>query len=140
MPTPFTDEASENSPCLSPSFSLVVSFSLTPLSTKYFKGQCLTAKAKGLVWFLSSSLYFLSVSFPFVCFLVFSTVSSCITYWFFFPSPPLPLRVHVSSPIVFHCEVVGRINCLSWPESCEITLGRGGHCFEWYSIECNAIV
>lgn len=30
--------------------------SLTPLPTKYFKGQCLTAKAKGLVWFLSPLL------------------------------------------------------------------------------------
>lgn len=68
--------------------------SLTPLPTKYFKGQCLTAKAKGLVWFLSSlsMLWFLSLSSPFVCFPVSSSLSFLLHFCCFsFYSPPSSL-------------------------------------------------
>lgn len=143
----FTDEALEYSACLSPSFSFVVTLSLTPLSRKYFKGQCLTAKAKVLHWFLSpSSLLF--ISFLFVCFRVyfiyFITISFPLHhfFWFSFYLNLSSLGVCVSLQYFnfFTVRLLEGEIASSWQESGEITLRRGGDCFEWCSMECNAIV
>lgn len=113
------------------------------LSTKHFKGQRLTVKAKGLVWFLSPS-FLLYIHVFSLCLLpcLFCLSPPASLFYFSFHLPPVLLWVCVSSLVVFffYCEIVGRRNCLSWPESGEITLRRGGDCFEWCSMECNAIV
>lgn len=139
----FTDEALEHSPCFSPSFSFVVSLFLTPLSTKYFKGQCLTAKAKVLHWFLSpSSLLF--ISFLFVCFRVSTSISFPLHHFFWFSFyltlSSLGVCVCLRSFFFFTVRLLEREIASSWPESGEITLRRGRDCFEWCSKECNAIV
>lgn len=82
-------------------------------TTKCFKGQCLPAKAEGLVWFLSGFSLLLAMSFLCVCFPITSPVCFLASP-FFFPSTPACLPNPSSHS---HCGIVGRRNCLSWPES-----------------------
>lgn len=96
-------------------------------SIKYIKGQCLTAKAKGLVWF---DVFFLCL-LP--CLLV-CLFPPALLLLFFLLNTFLSLWVWVSSLIVFLSGTVGRINCLSWTESGDIRLRTHSDCFEWYSV------
>lgn len=82
-------------------------------TTKCFKGQCLPAKAEGLVCFLSSFSPLLAMSFPCVCFPISSPVCFLASPFLFLSTPAcLPNPTSHS-----HCGIVGRRNCLSWPES-----------------------
>lgn len=66
-------------------------FPLCSLSTKYVKGQSLTANAKGLVWFLSSTaLLFIRVLFAFL-------------YLFSFPAVLVPPSLSELKSAVSRC-------------------------------------
>lgn len=94
-------------------------------TTKCFKGQCLPAKAEGLVWFLSSFSPLLAMSFPRVCFPISSPVCFLASP-FLFLSPQPFLTFSLRDCWKEKLPVMARIT--------EITLSTGGDCSEQYCV------